>query len=225
MPSSPRGAPPPRSTAAPSVTPPVLLPQNPSCPALLARTRRAPPPRSAAGSAHPPTCSLSHREPGPAATSAAALVPNEAPACRAVLLPHPTEARLPTPGAAPVPSPLLQPATRTGFPHPPTLPIRRPASHRAQRHSIRRAVPTGARNANRFSHLRRHGTQGRTRSWTAAGKNYVRGPNGLSRRTGLLSKRRRSPSGAPDRWAPQPERVLGKQLVHGLLKRDEHLME
>lgn len=185
------------------------------CPALLARTRRASPPRSAAGSAHPPPCPLSHREPGPAATSAAALLP----------LPHPTEARLPTPGAAPAPSPPLQPATRTGVPHPQTIPIRRPASHRAQRHSIRRAVPAGARNTNYFSHLRENRTRRRKRSRTSAGKNYVRGPNSLSRRTGPLLKRRRSPSGAPDRWAPQPEQVLGEQFVHGLLKRDEHLME
>lgn len=122
-------------------------------------------------------------------------------------------------------APPLLPATRTGVPHPPTIPIRRSASHRAQRHSIRRAVPAGVRNTNYFSHLQENRTKGRKRSRTAAGKNYVRGPNSLSRRTGPLLKRRRSPSGAPDRWAPQPEQVLGEQFVHGLLKRDEHLME
>ncbi len=206
-------------------SPPCLRVHGVPCPTLLARTRRASPPRSAAGSAHPPSCPLSHREPGPAATSAAAPFPQRS--AGMPRRPPPPSHRGPPPHSRRRPSsvPPLQPATRTGVPHPPTIPIRRSASHRAQRHSIRRAVPSGARNTNYFSHLQENGTRGRKRSRTAAGKNYVRGPNSPSRHTGPLLKRRRSPSGAPDRWAPQPEQVLGEQLVHGLLKRDEHLMK
>lgn len=151
-------------------SPPCLRVHGVPCPTLLARTRRASPPRSAAGSAHPPSCPLSHREPGPAATSAAAPFPQRS--AGMPRRPPPPSHRGPPPHSRRRPSsvPPLQPATRTGVPHPPTIPIRRSASHRAQRHSIRRAVPSGARNTNYFSHLQENGTRGRKRSRTAAGK-------------------------------------------------------
>lgn len=164
MPLSPRRAPPPRSTAAPSVTPPVLLPPK----SVMPRPAGANPPRSAPtkrGGVRPSAVLF----PAPprtrpcADTSAAALVPQR---CAG-------RPRRPSPPPHRGPPPHSR--RRPSFPPPPTIPIRRPASHRAQCHSIRRAVPTRARNTNRFRHLREVGARGRTRRWTAAGKNYARG--------------------------------------------------
>ena len=76
------------------------------------------------------------RRPVPCPTASQALPPrppppsspNEAPACRGVLRPHPTEARLPTPGAAPAPSrpcnPRPAPVSHTRQPSPSAGPRR-----------------------------------------------------------------------------------------------------
>lgn len=124
MPSSPRGAPPPRSTPAPSVTPPKIR-HAPPCwrePAALRphEARQGPPIRRPAPC---PTASqaLPPRPPPPSS-------PNEAPACRAVLLPIPPRPASPLqapPQLRPRPcNPRPAPASHTRQPSPSAGPRR-----------------------------------------------------------------------------------------------------